>query len=111
MPVNRRCAAGALCELVLACFVRGGLSGSPAQGKRVSKTVSDRSSGKNLEELNTIMRREGIYLRRTKDQVLKELPGKRRVYVPVEIPARAYQTEIKRIKTDLRATAPASGLS
>lgn len=41
--------------------------------------------GRNLNDLNAILRGSGALIRRTKDEVLTELPGKARVSIPVEL--------------------------
>jgi SWI/SNF-related matrix-associated actin-dependent regulator 1 of chromatin subfamily A len=45
----------------------------------------DASGATNTEELSRLLRGEGIMLRRTKDQVLQDLPPKRRVHLDVEL--------------------------
>lgn len=45
----------------------------------------DLSGAKNLNELHDKMRELGMYIRRTKHQVLTELPDKQRVTIPVEL--------------------------
>jgi len=45
----------------------------------------DASGASNTQELSRLLREEGIMVRRTKDQVLHDLPPKRRVYLDVEL--------------------------
>lgn len=52
--------------------------------------------GQNLEELNAKMRAGGMFIRRLKEQVLTELPAKRRVRVPIVLKnRRRYETAMK----------------
>ena len=60
----------------------------------------DYNGSSNLEELHTIMRREGIYIRRTKDQVLTELPPKQRITVPLELSG-VWEKKYKQAEQDL----------
>lgn len=58
----------------------------------------DMSGASHLDELHDRLRAK-CYVRRTKDQVLKELPAKRRVTVPMELSNRAEYLEVE---ADLR---------
>lgn len=53
----------------------------------------------NLDELHKILRQEGVYIRRTKKQVLTELPDKERVTVPLGFDA-AFQAEYNKAEAD-----------
>lgn len=68
-----------------------------------SKTFWDLTGASHLNELAT--KTEDVMLRRTKDQVLKELPPKTRVFKQAELEPKqqkAYDTEIKRLVQDYR---------
>lgn len=60
----------------------------------------DYNGSSNLEELHKILRQEGIYIRRTKEQVLTELPPKQRITVPLELSGK-WQRKYKEAEDDL----------
>lgn len=50
----------------------------------------DFSGASNLEDLNVDLR-TSVMIRRTKDEVLEDLPPKQRAFLPIEIPGKAYR--------------------
>ena len=57
----------------------------------------DFSGSSNLQELHEQLRRKGIYLRRTKEQVLTELPERQRTTVPFELEGAAAKEYFKAV--------------
>lgn len=57
--------------------------------------------GKRLKELNERMRSLGIMIRRTKPEVLPELPDKRRVMMPLEVDRAKYRDLVEQAREEI----------
>lgn len=68
---------------------------------KVTRWGIDFSGASNLEELHGTLTSSGLMVRRTKDDVLKDLPEKRRVIVPFKLP-KAGQSEYDLALKDFR---------